>query len=118
MTWRGQSRRKAARRTLTSASLDRVMPDVDRPLEGHTTVDNWSLGQICNHLTRAITCTVEGFPERAPWPVRRTVGPLIPGRILTAGRFPRGFKLLRENAPRPKPSAPRRGDSPPTPGRS
>jgi hypothetical protein len=92
---------KTARRTLTFSSLDRVMPDVDRLLEGHTTVGNWSLGQICNHLTRGFTCTVEGFPERAPWLVRKTVGPLILNRILTTGRFPRGIKLPREYVPKP-----------------
>ena len=42
----------ASRRALTFESLDRVMPDVDRLLEGHTTVGTWTLGQICNHLTR------------------------------------------------------------------
>ncbi len=56
----------AARRPLAFASLDRVMPDVDRLLEGHTTLGDWSLGQICNHLTQSLTWTVEGFPKLRP----------------------------------------------------
>jgi hypothetical protein len=91
----------AARRALTFTSLDQVMPDVDRLLEGHTTVGRWSLGQICNHLTGSITSTVEGFPAKAPWLVRKTVGPLILRRILTTGRFPEGIKLPKEHLPRP-----------------
>lgn len=48
---------KASRRPLAFASLARVMPDVDRLLEGHTTVGYWSLGQICNHLTQSLKGT-------------------------------------------------------------
>ena len=38
------------RRTLRYESLDEVMPDVERLLEGHTTVGNWTLAQICRAL--------------------------------------------------------------------
>src|SRR5262249_17847808 len=92
---------KAARRSLTFASLDEVMPDVDRLLEGHTTVGNWSLGQICSHLARAMNGTVDGFPEKAPWLVRKTAGPLLVRWILWRGRFPAGVKLPEEYRPVP-----------------
>ena len=56
------------RRTLEFARLDDVMPEVDRLLAGHTTVGNWSLGQICNHLSRPRSgSSVEGFGVKAPW---------------------------------------------------
>src|SRR4051794_9239479 len=90
---------EAARRTLTFTSLDDVMPDVDRLLEGHTMVGRWSLAQICNHLTRSLRCTAEGFPERAPWLVRKTIGQLILGRILATGRFPAGIRLPKRYQP-------------------
>ena len=38
------------RRTLSYGSFDEMMLDVERLLEGHTTVGNWSLAQICRHL--------------------------------------------------------------------
>lgn len=91
----------ADRRTLAFASLDRVMPDVDRLLEGHTTVGNWSLGQICNHLTSAIMMTVEGTTARAPWLIRKTVGPFLLRRILRTGRFPAGIQLPERYLPKP-----------------
>jgi hypothetical protein len=92
---------KAAQRTLTFDSLDQIMPEVERLLDNHTTVGNWSLGQTCNHLTRSITLTLEGSPERAPWLVRKTIGPLILRRILTTGRFPAWIALPKKYVPKP-----------------
>ena len=92
---------KPGRRPLTFASLDRVMPDVDQLLAGHLTVGNWTLGQICNHLMRSLTWTVEGYPKLAPWLIRKTVGPLLLKRILRTSRFPDGIKLPQQYLPRP-----------------
>src|SRR5947209_5071320 len=89
------------RRTLEFARLDDVMPEVDRLLAGHTTVGNWSLGQICNHLTRGIISSVEGAPERAPWLVRKTIGPWILKWVLKTGQIPAGIKLPKQHEPKP-----------------
>jgi hypothetical protein len=91
----------AARRPLAFASLGEVMSDVECLLAGHTTVGNWSLGQICDHLAGAVSISVDGVPMKAPWLVRRTVGPWIFRRILRKGRFPSGIKLPQKYAPRP-----------------
>jgi hypothetical protein len=91
----------AERRNLTYASLDRVMPDVDRLLEGHTTVGNWSLGQICNHLATTIINSVEGFPLRAPWLLRQTIGRLKRRQVLGSGTIPTGVKLPERFLPKP-----------------
>ena len=77
------------------------MPDVDRLLEGHTTVGKWTLGQICNHLTGAVTSTVDGFRFKAPWIIRKTVGPLLVRRILKKSRFPEGAPLPKKYQPKP-----------------
>jgi hypothetical protein len=92
---------KAARRELTFASLEEIPGDVERLLVGHTTVGNWTLGQICNHLTTALTGSLDGFAGSAPWLVRKTVGPLIVRRILKKGRFPRGVRLPKRFEPQP-----------------
>jgi hypothetical protein len=76
------------------------MPDVDRLLEGHTTLGQWSLGQICGHLTNSITWSVEGAPILAPWIIRKTVAPLLLRRILKTGRFPDGIRLPERYVPR------------------
>lgn len=58
-----------ARRTLNFTSLDQVLPDV----EGHTTVGQWSLGQVCNHLALTGRLSMDGFPDKFPWLERRTL---------------------------------------------
>ena len=77
------------------------MPDVDRLLRGHTTVGNWSLGQICGHLAQAIHRTIDGFPPstRIPWILRKTVCRLLLWHILRTGRFPAGFQAPAECQP-------------------
>jgi hypothetical protein len=93
------------RRALTFDSLDRVMPDVDRLLQGHSMIGHWSLGQICSHLTRGIVGSVDGFPRKAPWIVRATIGPMILRRILSGGRMKEGIKLPPEALPKPESDA-------------
>src|SRR4051812_23807270 len=91
----------AERRELSFSSLDEVMPEVDRLLEGHTTTGRWSLGQICSHLSTAMQYTVEGFPEQAPWLLRRTVGPVAKRQVLGSGVMPEGVKLPEKYLPKP-----------------
>jgi hypothetical protein len=89
------------RRALTFTRLDEVMPDVDRLLAGHQTVGNWSLGQICNHLTAALLGSVEGFDFGVPWFLRLTLGRLAKRQILRSGRVRAGVKLPERALPRP-----------------
>ncbi len=92
----------AARRPLQFATLDEVMPEVDRLIErGHTTVGKWTLGQICNHLAGALTKSVEGIPFRAPWILRKTIAPFFLRRLLRTGRMPEGFRLPESALPKP-----------------
>lgn len=93
--------RTAARRPLEFATLDRVMPEVDRLLLGHSTAGNWSLGQVCHHLAWALTGSVDGFPGQAPWLFRRTVGRVLLNRLLKSGRMPEGVRIPEGGDPRP-----------------
>jgi hypothetical protein len=89
------------RRPLTFASLAAVMDDVDRLLPAHTTVGRWSLGQVCNHLTGALIGSVDGFPGRAPWLLRKTVGRVVRRQIMKSGQMREGFKLPERFLPKP-----------------
>jgi len=93
--------RNPARRELAFSSLDQVMPEVDRLLAGYSKVGNWSLGQMCNHLTSGITGSVEGFPLQAPWLLRKTLGRRIIRGILKEGKMREGVQI--PEAIRPKP---------------
>jgi hypothetical protein len=90
-----------ARRPLSFSSLAEVMPEVDRLLEGHTTVGRWSLGQICNHLTISLIGSVEGIPVKAPWLVRKTLGVVVKRRILATGQMRAGVRIPERFWPRP-----------------
>ncbi len=89
------------RRSLTFANLDAMMAEVDRLLAGHRALGRWSLGQVCNHLAMTLRYSAEGFPSRAPWPVRMLVGPILKRRILRRGKFPDGLKIPGADAPGP-----------------
>jgi len=89
------------RRTLEFAGLSEVMPEVDRLLSGHRTIGRWTLGQICNHLAGSIRLSVEGYPDRAPWLVRKTIMPYVRRRIFRDGRMPEGAPLAEKHEPRP-----------------
>jgi len=89
------------RRPLRFARLDQVMPDVDRLLHGHSTVGEWSLGQICNHLEMAIRGSVEGYAVSLPWPVRKLIGSTLLRRLFKEGRMPEGIKLPERIRPKP-----------------
>ena len=43
----------------------------------------------------------EGFPEQAPWLLRRTVGPVAKRQVLGSGVMPEGVKLPEKYLPRP-----------------
>src|SRR5262249_51213147 len=81
------------RRRLAFANLDEVMPDVERLLAGHVTVGLWTLGQVCNHLALAFRLSMDGFPVKSPWLVRRTAGVAIRRLMLWTGRIPEGVKV-------------------------
>lgn len=91
-----------ARRPLSFENLGQVMPEVDRLLAGHETVGRWSLGQICNHLTFALTASLEGFPTRPlPGAIRATAGRLILNQMLKSGHVVEGVWLPKAVKPRP-----------------
>lgn len=89
------------RRALKFASIDEILPDVERLLEGHVTVGKWTLGMMCNHLAATIRHSVEGFPFGLPWVVRRTVGPLAYRYLDRRGSMPAGVRVPRELEPAP-----------------
>jgi hypothetical protein len=93
--------RNPARRPLTYSSLDQIMPDVDRLMsDRYKTVGNWSLGQICNHLSGAVTASVQGFGFKAPWILRMTLAPIAWRQIMKSGEMQEGFKREEKYMPK------------------
>jgi hypothetical protein len=78
------------RRTLRYASLDEVMPDVERLLQGHTTVGHWSLPQICRHLATVMRRIVD-LPASTPSDPSRWVPEAEKRQVLESGLLPEGL---------------------------
>lgn len=78
------------RRTLRFASLDDVMPEVERLLRGHTTVGTWSLAQICRHLASAMRRVVD-LPASTPHDPSLWVPEEQKREVFKTGRLPEGL---------------------------
>jgi hypothetical protein len=78
------------RRELRFDSFDEVMPDVERLLEGHTTVGGWSLGQICRHLSTVARRVVD-MPASTPADPSQWVGEGRKRQVFETGRLPEGL---------------------------
>jgi hypothetical protein len=85
------------RRTLHLKSLDDVLADLEQLEAAHSagtlrTLGNWSAGQVFAHLAMLFEFSIDGFPFKAPMPIR-FVGPAFKKRALREGGVPAGIKL-------------------------
>jgi hypothetical protein len=84
------------RRTLRFHDFDAVLRDARALLAGgYSRAGNWSLGQVCQHLATVFGMSLDGFPSRAPWPIRLVARTFVLGRILR-------HKVFYLRAPSPK----------------
>lgn len=80
-------------RQLDFTDFDAVVADVQRLHEqGYHQVGQWSLSQILQHLTLTLERSVNGFPAKMPWFVRKIVAPLIRGKIFAQRKLQAGLK--------------------------
>jgi hypothetical protein len=91
---------KVKRRELDFKSVNDIMPEVDRLLKGYEKAGQWSLGQMCNHLTKSVVYSVEGGDISVPWFVRTFIAPLAKRHILKTRRMPSGIKGAPEAEPK------------------
>lgn len=86
------------RRTLSFKTFDEIMPDVDRLLDGHGTVGNWSLAQICCHLSTVMRRVVD-LPASTPQDPAQWVGEEQKRQVLESGQIPEGLPGPQEVIP-------------------
>ncbi len=86
------------RRTLNFGTFDEIMPDVERLLEGSTTVGNWSLAQICRHLATVLRRVVD-LPATTPQDPSQWVGDEQKRRVLESGMAEEGIQGPQEVMP-------------------
>jgi len=73
---------------LDFASMDEIMPDVERLLQGHSTAGGWTLGQILYHLATSVRLTTLG---RAGAPAGQA-SEEFRRRFFGSRRFPEGLE--------------------------
>ncbi len=78
------------RRVLRYESFDEVMPDVERLLDGHRTVGNWTLAQICQHLAAVLRRHVD-LPASTTFDPADRVPEEQKRRMLESGALPEGI---------------------------
>jgi hypothetical protein len=78
------------RRTLRFQNFDEVMPDVERLLDGHTTVGTWDLAQICHHLATVARRVVD-LPASTPSDPSKWVGEEQKRQVFETGMLPEGL---------------------------
>ncbi len=86
------------RRSLRYGSLEEIMPDVERILEGHTTVGHWSLAQICRHLATVMRRVVD-MPASTPHDPSKWVPEEQKRQVFESGLLPEGLPGPAENLP-------------------
>jgi hypothetical protein len=75
------------RRMLDFASMDEIMPDVERLLQGHSTAGQWTLAQVLYHLATSIRLTTLGRAGSPPGNVSEE----FRQRFFGSRRFPDGL---------------------------
>jgi hypothetical protein len=85
------------RRKLHFETIEDIGADVEQLARGPVrNLGNWTPGQVFKHLALAMTYSIDGFPTRAPFPLR-IVGKLVKKRVLIKGMSP-GFQLKKDTA--------------------
>ena len=81
------------RRTIRFDNHQEIVDEAQRLIDnGHEARDNWTLGQILEHLARGNESTYEGFDFSVPWLVRTFIGPLMKNRFIYSS-MPAGYKF-------------------------
>ena len=78
------------RRAIAFATLDQVMPDVERLLGGHRTVGTWTLAEICNHLATVMRRAVD-VPASTQWDPSMRFEADRRREVFESGRLPEGL---------------------------
>jgi hypothetical protein len=92
------TRNVKGRRQVHYDNYRQLLDDVHALAAGPTRqLGNWSLGQILEHLARAMNMAIDGPPFKPAWFVR-VIGPFFKNRVISRPMSP-GFKLPRNGTP-------------------
>lgn len=91
----------AERRQLDFRAFDDMFAEIDRLRHGYRRMGNWDLAYICDHLATVPLGAIKGYRRMAPWLIRKTIGPVLLGRILKTRRMKAGIRIPESMLPKP-----------------
>lgn len=80
----------SGRRDIHFDSLDDIMPDVERLLQGYSKVGQWSVGQACRHLASIMRASVD-LPASTQFDPAMLVDAKTRRAMLERGEIPEGI---------------------------
>ena len=88
------------RRQLSLSNYDEVLAEIER-LErtGYKRAGQWSLGQVCRHLSYYMRGALEGYPFMLPWLIRKLLGRRLLRRALERRELPAGGRTIPASVP-------------------
>jgi len=91
------------RREVDSRSFDEVMADIESLARSRkcARVGNWDLGQTVGHLARSVSSSIDGFPSKAPWLMRKLFKRMALKQVMGTRKIPQGFKVKGQIVPEP-----------------
>jgi len=95
------------KRELSFSSYEDMLAEAQSLLDkGYISHGNWSLAQVCGHLSDWMQFPLDGFPKSPLpmrmifWVMKKTIGPGMKRKILTNG-FKSGIPTAPETVPKP-----------------
>lgn len=83
----------SGRREVHYENHNELLDDVERlHANGYRYLGNWTLGQICQHLSNGMKAGIDGAPTQPAWPVRALARFLFKDKAVQGPMKP-GFKL-------------------------
>lgn len=95
------------RRKLHLDDATHVAAELDRLRRvGYQSTGNWTLGQICQHLSAYLKGSLDGFDCAFGWATRCCAGRVVLTRMLTQHKHPSGLKCPQALLPGPADQCP------------
>jgi hypothetical protein len=88
------------RRELTFLDYADVIAEIDRlASRGYERTGQWTLGQVCRHLSYYMRGSLEGYPFRLPWIIRKLIGGRLLRKLLSDAPMPSGKPTVPASRP-------------------
>jgi hypothetical protein len=87
-------------RELSFNTYREIIDDIQRLRSGnYEQLGQWTLGQICKHMSYYLRGSLDGYPFMMPWIVRKLFGRPLLRRVFARRQMPRGGRTIPQSVP-------------------